>query len=205
METWLQRRRRCGQRLIHMKNNDIFTTGTSWFFCRKCPLLSPSTHVSGCPFFGVRFGYPVRTLTQGVEIESCQLDVSVIFQHFHAEGKRFTSVRSFCVTQPPWIIHLKDLFIIIYTLESCVSLHSETQSTMTMETYTLCNEYYTDRSSQKTVCCFWLKSNSRENTSQTLVKTIQQRIQTNKTKKKKHIIQALLIQYDFYSSNSRQH
>ncbi len=35
--------------LIHMQNNDIFTTGTSWFFCRKCPHLSHSTHVRGCP------------------------------------------------------------------------------------------------------------------------------------------------------------
>ena len=187
METWLQRRQRCGQRLIHMKNNDIFTTGTSWFFCCKCPLLSPSAHVSGCPLFFcmcVCFGYPVHTLTQGVEIESCQLDVSVIFQHFHAEGKGFTSVCSCGVTQPPWIIHLKDPFIITYTLESCISLHAETQSTMTMETCTLCNEYYTDRSSQKTVCCLWLKSNSRANTSQTLVRTIQQRIQTNPKKNK---------------------
>lgn len=35
---------------------------------------------------------------------------------------------------------------------------------MTMKTYTLVYEYYTDGSSQKTMCSFWLKSNSRANT-----------------------------------------
>lgn len=63
----------------------------------------PAPMSAGVLFFCmcVCFGYPVHTLTQGVEIESCQLDVSVIFQHFHAEGKGFTSVCSCGVTQPP--------------------------------------------------------------------------------------------------------
>lgn len=69
-----------------------------------------------------------------------------------------------------------------------------------MKMHTRCNEYYTDGSAQKTMCCFWLKSDSWVNTSQLLVTTTQHRIQTNEN----HIIQAVLIQYDFYSSNFRQ-
>lgn len=66
-----------------------------------------------------------------------------------------------------------------------------------MKTYTLCNEYYTDR--KQCVPLGW---------NQTPVCTppscCSQQFSTGPTNKN-HIIQAALIQYDFYSSNSRQH
>lgn len=152
----------------------------------KCLHLSHSTHVGWCPFFVcVRFGFPVHGLTQSVEIESCQpRRVCYLSALSRKVREKFLQV------SPPPALHnhheepIKSLFIIIYTRPSCVRLQAcaqKTRCSVTMKTYSVCNEYYTDRSSQKTMCCFWLKSNSRMNTSQFLVTTFQQRIQINET------------------------
>lgn len=95
METWRGDDWRLGQRFNTrcMQNSDIFTAGTRWFCCKRLHL-SHITRVSPCPHFlfspPIMFWFrcPQFDSFLSVEIESCQLDVSVVFQRFHRPGRR---------------------------------------------------------------------------------------------------------------------
>lgn len=63
------------------------------------------------------FGLPVHSLTQSVEIKSCQLNVSVIFQHFHRKwGKKVLQVSLPSALHNTHELSIENRFIIIYTL-----------------------------------------------------------------------------------------
>lgn len=126
----------------------------------------------------------------------CLLSLSTFMENGKKE-KSFASLSPICVTQPPWIIHLKPLYHNVYA-PSCARLQPCTQGHCAERwgKLILSNEYYSENNV--------LLLAEMEHQSEHLPVTADINSAEDPSKLNS-AIQAVLIQYDFYSSNSQQH
>lgn len=190
METWPQRRRCCGQCLILVQNNDIFTTSTSWFFCSKCLHLSRSTHVGSC-----RFLFFLSTVWQkSVEITFCQFDVC------------YSSAISWKVEKTVYTLlhYLRYTTTVNNPLKPFWSAHLRKTSGFYLLIqwwwkYTFCVIIVRTRALRIQCVAFGWSQPQHEH-----LPVTGNNDGAEDPNKWNHITQASSIQYDFYSSNSRQ-